>query len=80
MGRRGQRALALRVAHARFAELKRLAAFAFTANPKIPAAQIHDLATLRFVERQVSVLICGPAGVGKSRSAQAVGYAAYEKA
>ncbi|MDI3317786.1 MAG: IS21-like element helper ATPase IstB [Bacillota bacterium] len=77
--RRGQKALALRVARARFEEVKTLADFDFKANPKIPAAQIRDLATLRFLEHQESVLICGPVGVGKSHIAQALGYAACEK-
>ncbi|GAB6876259.1 ATP-binding protein [Thermaerobacter litoralis] len=79
VARRGQKALALGASRARFEEVKTLADFGFKANPKIPAGQIRDLATLRFLERQESVLICGPVGVGKSHIAQALGYAACEK-
>ncbi|MDP2871231.1 MAG: IS21-like element helper ATPase IstB [Bacillota bacterium] len=74
--RRGQGALARRVARARFEEVKTLADFDFRANPQAPAAIIRDLATLRFLERQESVLICGPVGVGKSHIAQALGFQA----
>lgn len=78
-GRRGQNALARRVARARFEEVKTLTDFHFQANPQVPAALIRDLATLRFLERQESVLICGPVGVGKSHVAQALGYLACEQ-
>ncbi|MDP2871706.1 MAG: ATP-binding protein [Bacillota bacterium] len=61
-GCRGQGALARRVAKARFEELKTIVDFDFRANPRAPAAMIRDLATLRFLERQESVLICGPVG------------------
>lgn len=74
--RRGQGAVARRVARARFEELKTLADFDFRANPQVPAAMIRDLATLRFLERQESVLICGPVGVGKSHIAQGFGFQA----
>ena len=74
--RRGQGALARRVTKARFEEVKTLADFDFRANPQAPAAMIRDLATLRFLERQESVLICGPVGVGKSHIAQALGFQA----
>jgi DNA replication protein DnaC len=78
-GRRGQGALARRVAKARFEEVKTLADFDFRATPRVPAAMIHDLATLRFLERQESVLICGPVGVGKSHIAQALGFLACQR-
>lgn len=45
-------------------------------NPKIPAALIRDLAALRFVDANESVLTYGPVGVGKSHIAQALGHAA----
>jgi len=38
--------------------------------------QVFDLATARFVERHENVLIQGPAGVGKSHLAQALGHEA----
>jgi len=74
--RRGHGALARRVARARFEEVKTLADFDFRANPQAPVPMIRDLATLRFLERQESVLICGPVGVGKSHIAQALGFQA----
>ena len=45
----------------------------FSFNPKIPAAVIRDLATLRLVEAGESVVMHGPVGVGKSHVAQALG-------
>jgi len=79
IARRGQKTLALRVAKARFEEVKTLADFDFRASPKLPAPLIRDLATLRFLQRQESVLICGPVGVGKSHIAQALGYLACQQ-
>lgn len=79
IARRDQKTLALRVAKARFEEVKTLTDFDFRASPKIPAALIRDLATLRFLQRQESVLICGPVGVGKSHIAQALGYLACQQ-
>lgn len=76
--RRGQYALARRIAKARFEQVKTLSDFDFRANPQVPGAVIRDLASLRFLKRQESVLICGPVGVGKSHIAQALGYLACE--
>jgi DNA replication protein DnaC len=50
--------------------------FDFNANPKIPAARIRDLATLRFLEASESVILHGPVGVGKTMVAQALGHQA----
>jgi DNA replication protein DnaC len=38
--------------------------------------QSIDLATCRFIEEKVAVLIVGPCGTGKSHLAQSLGYAA----
>ena len=76
IARRAQKALSRRLARARFEEVKTLADFDFTYNPKIPAATIRDLATGRFIARKESVLIYGPVGTGKSHIAQAIGHAA----
>ena len=74
--RRQQRSLARRIAKARFEEVRTLADFDFSYNPKIPAQRIRDLATCDFVEQKASILVCGPVGVGKTFIAQALGYQA----
>jgi hypothetical protein len=45
-------------------------------SPTVLSKQTFDLATCRFVERHETVLIQGPAGVGKSHLAQALGHEA----
>lgn len=79
ISRRGQKALTRRLAQARFEEVKTLAEFDFRFNPKIPESLVRDLATLGFLERSESVILCGPVGVGKSHVAQALGYLACRK-
>lgn len=79
IARRAQNALSRRLQRARFEEVKTLADFDFSYNPKIPAATIRDLATCRFIERKESVLIYGPVGTGKSHIAQALGHAACQR-
>jgi DNA replication protein DnaC len=74
--RRANKALARRIQRARFEEAQTLSDFDFAFNPKIPAAQVRDLATCSFIERKESVLLVGPVGVGKTHVAQAIGHAA----
>ena len=74
--RRDAAGLERRIKAARFEQAATIEAFDFAFNPKIPAAQIRDLATLRFVEGGESVILHGPVGVGKSMIAQALGHAA----
>jgi DNA replication protein DnaC len=74
--RRDAAGLARRLAAARFEQTASIEEFDFSFNPKIPAAVIRDLATLRFIEAGESVILHGPVGVGKSMIAQALGHAA----
>jgi len=74
--RRAQKQLTLRLRRASFDLEKTLEGFDFTFNPTVPRSQIIDLATGRFVERHENILIQGPAGVGKSHLAQALGHEA----
>jgi len=74
--RRDAAGLDRRLKAARFEQTATIEQFDFSFNPKIPAAQIRDLATLRFVEAGESVILHGPVGVGKSMIAQAIGHAA----
>jgi DNA replication protein DnaC len=74
--RRDAAGLERRIKAARFEQTATIEDFDFGFNPKIPAAQIRDLATLRFVDAGESVILHGPVGVGKSMVAQALGHAA----
>ncbi len=74
--RRDAAGLERRLKAARFEQAATIEQFDFAFNPKIPAAQIRDLATLRFVDAGESVILHGPVGVGKSMIAQALGHAA----
>jgi DNA replication protein DnaC len=74
--RRDAAGLERRLRAARFEQPSTIEEFDFSFNPKVPAATIRDLATLRFVEAGESVILHGPVGVGKSMIAQALGHAA----
>lgn len=74
--RRDAAALDRRLRAARFEQSATIEDYDFGFNSKIPAAHIRDLATLRFIERNESVILHGPVGVGKSHIAQALGHAA----
>lgn len=74
--RRDATGLDRRLKAARFEQTATVEQFDFSFNPKIPAAIIRDLATLRFVEAGESVILHGPVGVGKSMIAQALGHTA----
>jgi len=74
--RRDSKQLSLRLRRAAFEQEKTLENFEFAFNPRIPKARIIDLATTQFVERRENVLLVGPAGVGKSHIAQALGHRA----
>ncbi|MFH1571516.1 MAG: IS21-like element helper ATPase IstB [Gemmatimonadota bacterium] len=74
--RREHKKFNLRLRRAGFRGQKTFEEFDFAFNPHIDRAQILDLATCRFVEEKVAVLIAGPCGTGKSHIAQALGHEA----
>ena len=74
--RREAKKLTVRIQRASFEEEKTLEGFDFAFNPKIKRGIITDLATCLFVEKKEHVLIYGPAGVGKTHLAQALGHEA----
>jgi DNA replication protein DnaC len=71
--RREAKQLRLRMSRARFESTKAVEDFDFTFNADIPKARVIDLCTCSFVERRENVCLIGPAGVGKSHLAQAIG-------
>jgi len=76
VARRDQKKLAQRLRRANFRSQKTLDGFDFGRLPTLNRALVHDLATGRFVEEKVAVLIVGPCGTGKSHLAQAIGHCA----
>ena len=69
-------AMTRRLRRAHFDEQTTLEEFDFAASPKLPAAQIRDLAALRWLHAGESVILHGPVGVGKTHVAQALGHLA----
>ena len=76
ISRRQSMSLARRNRRARFETEATLEGFDFGASPKLPAAQIRDLAALRWLASGESVILYGPVGVGKTHIAQALGHLA----
>lgn len=76
VARRDQKKFASRVRRAGFRGEKTLEGFDFSKHPKLNQEMIRDLATCRFIEEKVSLLIAGPCGTGKSHIAQALGHCA----
>lgn len=58
---------------------KTLENFEFSFNPSIPAPQIRELATCRFIERGEGVFFIGPTGTGKTHLAKALCHSACRK-
>jgi DNA replication protein DnaC len=76
VARREHKKFTLRVRRAGFRGEKTLEGFDWAFNPHINRALIQDLATCRFIQEKVAVLIAGPCGTGKSHIAQALGHTA----
>ncbi|MFE0063484.1 AFG1/ZapE family ATPase [Streptomyces sp. NPDC059003] len=65
-----------RLRRTRFEAETTLEGFDFAASPKLPAAQIRDLAALRWLQAGESIILYGAVGVGKTHVAQAMGHLA----
>jgi DNA replication protein DnaC len=76
ISRRETLSMQRRLHRARFEQAATLEEFDFHASPKLPAAQIRDLAALRWLHAGESVILHGPVGVGKTHVAQALGHLA----
>jgi DNA replication protein DnaC len=76
ISRRDTMSMQRRLRKARFDEQTTLEGFDFAASTKLPAAQIRDLAALRWLHAGESVILYGPVGVGKTHVAQALGHLA----
>ncbi len=76
ISRRDSQAVTRRIRRAQFEQQATLEGLDFAASPKLPAAQIRDLAALRWLAAGESVILYGPVGVGKSHVAQALGHLA----
>src|SRR5580704_8190116 len=76
---RENRKLKARIKRANISCDKTLERFDFAFNPKINRAQIIELASCRFIDEKVPVLIVGPCGTGKSHIAQALAHCAIRK-
>jgi DNA replication protein DnaC len=76
LARRDAAKVTRRIKAAHFPEQATLEGFDFTANPKLPAAAIRDLARLEFIPAGEGVIAYGPVGVGKSHLAAALGHQA----
>jgi len=74
--RREAKKLTLRLSRAAFEEEKTLEGFDFGSIPKVNARLVRDLGNCAFIERREHVLLYGPAGVGKTHLAQALGHQA----
>jgi DNA replication protein DnaC len=72
--RREAKKLELRLSRASFEEEKTLEIFDFSFNQKLNAKLIRDLCTGIFIQKREHVLLYGPAGVGKTHIAQAIGH------
>ena len=77
--RRDQGRLRLRLHEAGWEEGKTLARFDFNALPGLNRTLVAELNTCAFVARHDNLLICGPAGVGKSHLMAGLAYEAIKR-
>ena len=76
VNRREHRRIDLRLRSASFEEVCRLEDFDWTASITLDRRLLDAVFSLQFLTKHEHVLLLGPAGVGKSFLAQALGYAA----
>jgi DNA replication protein DnaC len=74
--RRAQKQLALRLHRAAVNTTKTLESFDWSFNPSLSRQQVLHLASGDYLRRKRNILICGPAGTGKSHLAQALSHEA----
>jgi DNA replication protein DnaC len=56
-----------------FRDIRHLSDLDYSANPSLPRARLHTLATCHFIKERRDLILIGPPGVGKSHIAQALG-------
>lgn len=71
-----ERRIERRIKEARLPARKTLDAFDFSFQPELNKSMVMELATLRFMDEGVNVLLAGMSGTGKSHLAMALGLAA----
>ena len=76
VARREQKKFNTRIRRAGFRSQKTLEQFDFDFAKNLNRALIEELATCRYIQEKVAVLIAGPCGTGKSHLAQALGHCA----
>jgi len=74
--RRAQKQLALRIRRAAINTTKTLEDFDFKFTPTINRQAVLQVATCDYIRHKRNVLVCGPAGVGKTHLAQALAHEA----
>jgi DNA replication protein DnaC len=77
--RRNQKQLALRIKRSGLDPSKTLEAFDFSFNTGVNRQQVFDLAAGGYIDRAECVFLMGPAGVGKTHMAQALGHEAVRR-
>jgi DNA replication protein DnaC len=76
IARRESKKFSMRLRRAQFRTTKTLEQFDFERIPQLNRQLVHELASGRYLNEKAPVLIVGPAGIGKSHLAQALGHCA----